>query len=132
MVAGEQRHAGDPAEQGRRDPGRAGGGDVDEVVAALGQGLDQVGQAGHAERHPLVEGQLQLGRGRQAAVDAGVGADHVDLEAGHAALADLLDRVGDAVHRADPVGDQRDPARLAVAVRGSFAFSAPRKAVEGA
>ena len=103
--------AGDAAQQGRRDAGRAGGGDVDEVVAALGQGLDQVGQARHAEPHPLVEGELQLGRGRQPAVDAGVGADHLDLEAGHAALADLLDRVGDAVHRADPVGDQGHPAR---------------------
>ena len=29
----------------------------------------------------------------------GVGADHLDLEAGHAALADLVERVGDAVHR---------------------------------
>ena len=30
-----------------------------------------------------------------------VGADHLDLEAGHAALADLVERVRDAVHRAD-------------------------------
>ena len=96
--------------------GRAGRGDVDEVVAALGQRLDQVGQAGNAERHALVEGDLELGGGRQAAVDAGVGADDLDLEAGHAALADLLDRVGDAVHRADPVGDQGDPPALAAAV----------------
>ena len=43
---------------------------------------------------PGVEGDLELGRGRQPAVDAGVGADHLDLEAGHAELADLLDRRG--------------------------------------
>ena len=46
-----------------------------------------------------------------------VGADHLDLEAGHAALADLVDRVRDAVHPADPVGDQRDPDRLVLARR---------------
>ena len=47
------------------------------------------------------------------AIDAGIGADDLDLEAGHAELADLLDRRGDAVHRADPVGNQRDPRSLA-------------------
>ena len=113
-------------------PAGPGRGDVDEVVAAVGQRLDQVGQSRDPERHPLIEGQLQLGGGRQAAVDAGVGADHLDLEAGHATLADLFDRVGDAVHRADPVGDQRHP-RAGLASRlESFAFSAPRKTVEGA
>ncbi len=115
VVAGEQRHAGDPAEQRRRDPGRAGGGDVDEVVVAFGQRLDQLGDRRDAELHALVEGQLQLGRGGEAAVDAGVGADHVDVEAGDAALADLLDRVRHPVHRADPVGDQGDPAAVLVA-----------------
>jgi hypothetical protein len=109
VVAGKQRGAGDAAEQGRGDPGRAWGGDVDQVVAAFGQRLDQVGEAGDAESHPGVEGNLELGRGGQAAVDAGVGADHLDLEARHAALADLLDRVGDAVHGADPIGNDRDP-----------------------
>ena len=49
MVAGEQRRAGDPAEQRGGDAGRAGGGDVDQVVAAFGEGLGQVGQARHAE-----------------------------------------------------------------------------------
>ena len=116
VIAGQQRHAGDPAHQGRGDPGRTGGGDVDEVVGALGQGLDQVREAGDAEGHPLVEGDLQLGGGREAAVDAGVGADDVDLEAGDAALADLFDRVGDPVHRADPVGDHGDPLALTATI----------------
>ena len=113
VVAGDQRRAGDPVEQGRGDAGRPGSGDVDGVVAALGQGLDQVGQARNAEAHPGVEGDLELGRRRQPPVDAGVGADDLDLEAGHAELADLLDRRGDAVHGADPVGDQGDPRPLA-------------------
>ena len=73
------------------------------------------GTAGDAQLHAFVEGQLQLGGGREAAVDAGVGADHVDIEAGDAALADLLDRVRHPVHRADPVGDQGDPAAVLVA-----------------
>ncbi len=115
VVAGEQRHAGDPAEQRRRDPGRAGGGDVDEVVVAFGERLDQLGDRRDAQLHAFVEGQLELGRGGEAAVDAGVGADHVDVEAGHAALADLLDRVRHPVHRADPVGDQGDAATVLVA-----------------
>ena len=42
---------------------------------------------------------LDLGDRAQAAVDVRVGADHLDLEAGHAALADLVERVRDAVHR---------------------------------
>ena len=112
VVAGEQRHAGNPAHQRRRDPGRSGGGYVDEVIGALRQGLDQVRQARDAEGHPFVEGDLQLRRGGQAAVDAGVGADDVDVEAGDAALANLFDRVGDPMHRADPVGDHRNPLPL--------------------
>ena len=113
-------------------PGRARRGDVDQVVAAFGQRLDQVGHARDAEAHPRVEGQLELGRRRQAPVDAGVGADHVDLEAGDAALADLFDRVGDAVHRADPVGDQGDAARARPRARRASPSRRPRKAVEGA
>ena len=113
VVAGDQRRAGDPVEQRRGDPGRAGRGDVDGVVAPLGERLDQVGQAGDAEPHPGVEGDLELGGRRQPPIDAGVGADHLDLEAGHPELADLLDRRGDAVHRPDPVGDQRHPRPLA-------------------
>ena len=44
-----------------------------------------------------------------------VGADHVDVEPRHAALADLVDHAGDAVDRADAVGQQRDPQRPAAA-----------------
>ena len=133
VVAADQRRAGDPAEQRRADPGRARGGDVDQVVAALGEGLDHRRQSGHAELQSLVERNLELRGGRQAAVDARVGADHLDLEAGDPALADLFDRPGDPVHRLDPVRDQGDarqiPARV---VRSSLVFSAPRKAVAGA
>ena len=53
----------------------------------------------------------------QAPVDVGVGADDLDLEARHAALAELVERVRDAVHAADRVGDERDAQRLAVAAR---------------
>ena len=113
VVAGDQRRAGDPVEQRRRDPGGAGRGDVDRVVATLRQGLGQAGKAGNAEAHAGVEGDLELGRRRQAPVDAGVGADHLDLEARHAELANLLDRRGNTVVGADPVGDQGDSRPLA-------------------
>ena len=43
-----------------------------------------------------------------------VGADHLDLEARDAALAQLLERARDAVGRADAVGHQRDARRVAV------------------
>ncbi len=94
---------------------RAGRADVDEVVAALRERLDEVGHAGHADVEPAVEGDLGVDDARQPAVDVRVGADHVDVEARHAALADLVDHAGDAVHRADPVGEQRDPQRPAAA-----------------
>ena len=112
MVAGEQRHAGDPADQGGGDPGRPGGGDVNEVVGALCQHLDQVRETGDAEAELVEERDLQLGRRGQAPVHPGIGADDVDVEAGDPELADAFDRVGDAVHRADPVGDHRDPLPL--------------------
>ena len=93
-------------------PGRA---DVDEVVAALRERLDEVRDPGDADVEPGVEGDLGVDDARQPAVDVRVGADHVDVEARHAALADLVDHAGDAVHRADPVGQQRDPQRAAAA-----------------
>ena len=59
-----------------------------------------------------------------------VGADDLDLEAGHAALADLVDRVRHAVHPADPVGHQRDPHRLALA-RRQLALLTPEEGGRG-
>jgi hypothetical protein len=50
--------------------------------------------------------------------------DDLDVEAGHAARLDLVERVGDAVHAADAVGDERHPQRLVLAPT-SFAFSRP-------
>jgi hypothetical protein len=60
-------------------------------------------------------------------------ADHLDVEAGHPALADLVERVRDAVHAADAVGDERDAQGLGggPSWRTSLDFSAPRKAVAG-
>ena len=94
----------------------AGPGDVqvDEVVAALGERLDDRGQAGDADLQPAVERDVDLGNGAQAPVDVAVGADHLHLVAGHAAVTDLLDRVGDPVHAAEPVGDQRHAGPVAV------------------
>ena len=92
-------------------PGR---GEVDEVVAALGQRLDDRREAGDADLQAPVEGDVDLGHRAQAAVDVAVGADHLDLVAGDAALADLLDRVGDPVHAAEAVGDERHPRPVAV------------------
>ena len=105
-------------------PGRA---EVQHAVAALGERLDDRGQAdGTPTLQPGVEGDLDLGDRAQPPVDVRVGADHLDLEAGHAALADLVDRVRDAVHAADPVGDQRDPHRLTLA-RRQLALLAPEE-----
>ena len=61
-----------------------------------------------------VEGHVNLGDRAQPAVDVGVGTDHLDLEPGYAAVADLLDRVGHAVHPSEAVGDDRDTWPVAV------------------
>jgi hypothetical protein len=88
---------------------------VHEAVAAIGQRLDDRREARHADLQAGVEGDVDLGHGAQAAVDAGIGADHLDLEARDAALADLVERVGDAVHPVESVGHERDAHRLVVA-----------------
>ena len=116
-------HAARPA-----GPGRA---QVHDVVATLRERLDDRRDARDADLQAGVERDVDLGDGAEAAIDVGVGADHLDVEAGDAALADLLDRVRDAVHAADPVGDERDARTLAVA-RVSFSFSRPRKAAAAA
>ena len=103
---------------------------MDEVVAALGERVDDRRQARHADLQARVEGDVDLGDRAQPAVDVGVGADHLDLEAGHAAVADLLDRVGDAVHPAEAVGDQRDPRAVAVAA-GQLQLLAPEERRRG-
>ena len=93
-------------------PRRAGRAEVHEVVAAVGERLDDRRQAGHADAQPRVEGHLDLGDGAEAVVDVRVGAHDLDVEAGHATLADLLHRARDAVHAADAVDDERDAPRL--------------------
>ena len=55
-----------------------------------------------------------------------IAADHLDLEARHAALADLVERARDAVHAADAVGHERDAHRLAAA-RGEPPLLAPEE-----
>ena len=71
MVAADDRHAEQPRDQRRRDPRRAGRDEVDEVVAAVGQRLDDGGDARHADLQAGVEGDVDLGDGGQAPVDAG-------------------------------------------------------------
>ncbi len=88
---------------------------MDGVEAPVGEGLHGGGQAGDADAQVGVEGHVDLGHGRQAPVDLGVGSEDLDLVAGHAALADLGDRARDAVGRADAVDHDRHPRRLAVA-----------------
>ena len=91
---------------------------MQQPVAAVGQRVDHREQARNADRQPGIERDLGLGHRAQPPVDAGVGADQLDLEAGHAALADLGERAGDAVDRAEAVGHQRHADRLAVGTRG--------------
>ncbi len=88
---------------------------MDEVIAALGQRLDERRDGRHADLHPAVERDVDLGDRAQAPVDVGVGADHLDLVARDAAVSDLLDRVRDAVHRTEAIGDQRHTWAVAVA-----------------
>ena len=118
MVAADDRQVQDPRQQPRADARRA-----RASRGARGRSGPRPasrrspGRLGTPTCRPAVEGDVDLGHRAQAAVDVGVGADHLDLVAGHAALADLLDRVGDAVHPAEAVGDQRDPRPVAVRAR---------------
>jgi hypothetical protein len=81
---------------------------VHEVVAPVGQRLDDRRHARHPDLQPRVERDVDLGHGAEAAVGDRVGAHDLDLESRHAVVADLGQRVRDAVHAADPVGDERD------------------------
>ena len=104
--------------------------------APSGERLHGGREAGDADAQAGVEGHVDLCHGRQAPVDVGVGADHLDLEARHAALADLLDRARDAVGAADAVGQDRHPRVLAVLARrardGELGLLVARNAVAGA
>ena len=99
------------------DAGRAGRAEVDEVVAALGERLDDRRQARHAD----LQARRRTGcRPRRPRSGGGRRSRSVPTTStskpGHAALAELVERVRDAVHAADAVGDERDAQRLAVAV----------------
>ena len=86
---------------------------------------------GTPTRRPGVERDVELGDGGQAAVDVRIGADHLDLEARDAALADLVERARHAVHGADAVGEQRHAHGLVPRV-ARRRFSRPRNAAAGA
>lgn len=85
-----------------------------EIEAPLTDRVDCGRQARHADSQPRVEGHVEFADRRQPVVDRRVGADHLDLAAGDAALANLGDRAADAVRCADAVGEQRDAQRLGV------------------
>ena len=115
MVAADQRQPERAGEQRARHARGSGGADVDRVERAICERLHGGGQAGHADLQSGVVGHVDLRDGRQAPVDLGVGADDLDLVSRHAAPADLLDRAGDAVRGADPVGEDRHARGLALA-----------------
>ncbi len=115
VVAAHQRQAERACDERARHPDRPGRADVDRVEGALGERLHGGGQARHADAQAGVEGDVHLGDRGETAVDGGVGADHLDLEARHAALADLFERARDPVGAADPVGHDRHPRRLPLA-----------------
>ena len=131
MVRAGERQAEHAPAEGGGDARRAGRADVQQLVAALGERVDDRGDAGDADPQAGVERDLDLGHRRQPAVDMGVGSDHVDLEAGHAALPDLVERVSHAVHRADAVGDERDPDRLGSARREPALLAAEERGRRG-
>jgi hypothetical protein len=115
VVAADARKLEHAGEQPGRDAGRAGGAHVHDVVAALGQRLDDRRNGGHADLQAGIERDVDLGHRAEASIDVGVGADHLDIEPAHATGADLLDRVGDPVHPADALDEQRHPRTVAVA-----------------
>ena len=126
VVGAGERQPEHPAGQPRDDAGGPGRADVQQPVAPLGQRVDDRRHARDADAQAGIERDLDLRDGRQAAVDVRVAADHLDLEARHAALADLVERARDAVHAADAVGHERDAHRLASA-RGQPALLAPEE-----
>ncbi len=117
MVGADDRQPEHAPDQRRGHPRRTRRAQVQHLVAALGQRLDHRRQRRHAHAQPRVERNVDLGHRAQPPVDVRIGPDHLDLEARHAALADLVERVRHAVHPADAVGHQRDPDRLALAAR---------------
>lgn len=88
---------------------------MNELVAALRERLDGCRQQRHAHPEALVEGDVDLGDRRQPAIRVRIGADHLDIEAGHAAVADLVEGVGHAVHAAQAVRHQGDAPGLRLA-----------------
>ena len=78
--------------------GRSGRADVQQVVAALGERLDDAGSSGRRRGARGRTGSSTSATARQPAVDVRVRADHLDVEARDAALADLVERARDAVH----------------------------------
>ena len=115
MVAADQRQT-ERARDQRPGDARAGPGEQTWIASKppSARVCTAAGRLGHADAQAGVEGHVDLGDGGQAPVDLGVGAEHLDLKAGDAALADLLDRARDAVGGADAVGEDRNPRRLAV------------------
>ncbi len=117
MVGARDRQPEHAPDQRRGDARRPGRAEVQDAVAAFRQRLDHGRQRRHAHAQARVERDVDLGDRAQPPVHVRVGPDHLDLEARHAALADLVERVRDAVHPADAVGHQRDADRLGLAPR---------------
>ncbi len=113
VVAADQRQPHRPRHHRADDPDRARRGHVDRLEASVRQRLHGGCQARNADPQTGVEGDLDLGHRRQAAVHLRVGAHHLDLEPGDAPLAYLLDRACHPVGRADAVGQQRHPGPVA-------------------
>jgi hypothetical protein len=88
---------------------------VDELIAALRDGLDDCGDAGDADAQTWVERDLDLRHGAEPPVDIGVGADDLDLVARDPAFANLPDRAGGAVYGVQAVCDERHPRPLLLA-----------------
>ena len=81
---------------------------MDQVVRTFGEGVEKRGNARDPDDKPPVEGNVDLGHGREAAVDSRVGADDVHVVARHSAFANLVDASRDPVHATDRLGDERD------------------------
>jgi hypothetical protein len=114
VVAADQRQSQRSPDERAGDARRTGRAHVDHVEAPVGDRVHGRRQAGNADPQTGVEGHLDLRDGRQPPVYLGVGSEHLDVESRHAALADLFDRAGHTMGRADAIGQDRHARTLAL------------------
>ena len=93
----DHRQAGAVGGEQRGGAGRSRGADVDELVRSLRQGARDLDDPGYRGRPTWMVWKLHLGDGRESAIGALAGADHMDLMARHPFIAQSRECVSPAV-----------------------------------